>query len=260
MKLSIITCTYNSEQYLQECINSVISQNLSVDEYEHIFVDACSTDTTKQIIENYQKKYSNVKIIERKPKWVYNAMNEWIKEAKWEYVLCLNSDDYLVKNILKKYLKFIEATGNKDLYYWKQNNIVDWKLTYIMVNNFLRLRKFLFKYFWSNVLIFHPTVLIRRDTINELWLFDESKKIASDYWMWLNILANKKEYCFFPYSVSNFRIHEWWISSSSKNIKLSFNESLYFKKKYLPRYVVLFSNIIEYIANLYWKIVWQKIS
>jgi glycosyltransferase involved in cell wall biosynthesis len=68
MKLSIITCTYNSEKYIQECINSVIAQNLDKDDYEHIFVDAYSTDKTKDIIAQYMKKYSNVELIERKPK------------------------------------------------------------------------------------------------------------------------------------------------------------------------------------------------
>jgi glycosyltransferase involved in cell wall biosynthesis len=68
MKLSIITCTYNSEKYLQECIDSVVAQNLDIHEYEHIFVDAYSTDKTKKIIVEYKKKYSNVRLIEREPK------------------------------------------------------------------------------------------------------------------------------------------------------------------------------------------------
>ena len=82
MKLSIITCTYNSENYLQECINSVIAQNLNINEYEHVFVDAYSIDKTKEIIEKYAIKYHNVRLIERKAKWIYNAMNEWIKESE----------------------------------------------------------------------------------------------------------------------------------------------------------------------------------
>jgi glycosyltransferase involved in cell wall biosynthesis len=68
MKLSIVTCTYNSEKYLQECIDSVIAQDLDTNIYEHVFVDAYSTDKTKNIIKKYQKQYPNVKIIERQPK------------------------------------------------------------------------------------------------------------------------------------------------------------------------------------------------
>lgn len=257
MKLSIITCTYNSDLYLQQCINSVIAQNLPKEMYEHIFVDAYSTDNTKKIIKDYMNKYTNVKIIERKPKWVYNAMNEGIKEAKWEYILCLNSDDFLVDNILTKYLDFIKSTNNKDLYYAKQNNIIEWKALYTLPNNLLCLRKFLFKYFWVvNILIHHSTVLIRRDTICELWLFDESKKIASDYWMWLNVLKTNKEYIFFPNVVSNFRIHEWGISSTKKNQKLWREESLYFKRKHFLLINFYISNMFDYIFKMYWKSFW----
>ncbi|MBR4633566.1 glycosyltransferase family 2 protein [bacterium] len=68
MKLSIITCTYNREKCLQQCIDSVIAQNLDLNTYEHIFVDAYSKDKTKTIIKNYMAKYKNVRLIEREPK------------------------------------------------------------------------------------------------------------------------------------------------------------------------------------------------
>lgn len=250
MKLSIITCTYNSEKYLQECIDSVIVQNLDISIYEHVFVDAYSTDNTKKIIEKYKGKYSNVKLIERKSKWVYNAMNEWIKEAKWDYVLCLNSDDYLEKNILYDYLIYIDKTWNKDLYYWKLRLLKKWKIFNISNNNFVNLRKFLFHNLWMNVLIQHPTVLLKKSTFLKLWMFDETKKIASDYWMWLNFLSHKKRYIFYPRIINNFRIHEWSISFSSKNSKIADEECNYFQFKYLPYYKYLLCNFFEKIIKI----------
>lgn len=255
MKLSIITCTYNSEKYLQDCIDSVIAQNLNIDDYEHIFVDAYSTDKTKDIIAQYMKKYSNVKLIERKPKWVYNAMNEGIKEAKWEYILCLNSDDFLEHNILEWYLKFIQETWNKDLYYWKLKFVENWKVKHVFNEKLMPLRKILFRLFWTNALILHPTVLLKREALLNLWLFDENKKIASDYGMRLNILANKKDYIFYPRVISNFRVHESWISSMDSNKKNEYQECKYFKKKYLSRPKYLLSIIIDYLCFLYW---WLK--
>jgi glycosyltransferase involved in cell wall biosynthesis len=70
MKLSIITCTYNSKKYLQQTIDSVTAQNISTEIYEHIFIDGNSTDTTATIIESYQKKYPehNIKILIKDPK------------------------------------------------------------------------------------------------------------------------------------------------------------------------------------------------
>ncbi len=254
MKLSIITCTYNSEKYLQECIDSVIAQDLNVEDYEHIFVDAYSTDSTKKIIEKYMKKYSNVRLIERKPKWVYNAMNEGIKEAKWEYIMCLNSDDYLEKNAMSRYLKFVSDTWNKDLYYWKSITIMNWNIVDISnKNRFVYTIWRIFFYLWGKALIGHWTVLLKRDVFFELGMFDETKKISSDYWFWLNILTNKKKYVFFPYVVHYFRIHENSLSTNWKNNDLTKNEDLYMQKKYLPRYKIVTSNFITKICYLKWK-------
>ena len=249
MKLSIITCTYNSEKYLQECIDSVIAQNLDKDAYEHIFVDAYSTDNTKKIIEKYKGKYQNVRIIYRKPKWIYNAMNEGIKESKWDYIMCLNSDDFLEKNILTKYLKFVKETWCKDIYYWKVRvfNSVD---SYVNLNNLIKLRKFLYKNFGCNVLVNHPSTLTKKMLFEwDMWMFDETKKISSDYWFFLKCMTNKKEFCYFPEIITNFRIHSWG-ASSNKNLKsIANNEDLYFKKQYLPFFKVWIAVFIDRLAN-----------
>lgn len=77
MKLSIITCTYNSEKYLPEAMASIASQNNGID-YEHIFVDGMSSDTTCDIIKKYAANNPTVGVIleQRNPKGIYNAMNE----------------------------------------------------------------------------------------------------------------------------------------------------------------------------------------
>lgn len=75
-RLSIITCTWNSEKYLQECIDSVKNQSWNL-KIEHIFVDGFSTDKTLEIIQSYQKECKDridVKILQSSPKGVYNAM------------------------------------------------------------------------------------------------------------------------------------------------------------------------------------------
>jgi len=76
-KLSIITCTYNSAAHLEECIDSICKQNLPVEIFEHIFIDAFSIDETINIIKRYKKTHPkyNIKIIQKKPMGVYNAMN-----------------------------------------------------------------------------------------------------------------------------------------------------------------------------------------
>jgi hypothetical protein len=99
-------------------------------------------------------------------------------------------------------------------------------------NNYLFLRKLLFRCSF-NVLVYYPTVLLKRITLIELGMFDESKKIASDFGLWLYYMTSKKDFNFFPYIVSNFVEHIGSLSSNPKNYAIQVKEVSYFRKKYL---------------------------
>ena len=248
-KLSIITPTYNSSKFLSQCLESVKIQNLNKNVFEHIFVDWNSTDKTLDIINRYkQETWYDIHILNREPKWVYNALNQWVLEANWDYLFFLNSDDWLEPDVLRWYLFFIDECGKKDLYY---ADIIfnDWITSYKTDKSNL-LNRVLFKIAWFNVLIHYPWVIVKKNTFIELWMFDESKKIASDYWMWLNMMKNGKKYIYYPKVVTTFRVHEWGLSSNSKNQDLSDWECKYFQRKYLPRYKKILLNLILFA----WKI------
>ena len=55
MKTSVALCTFNGEKFLKEQLDSILSQQLPVDEI--VICDDCSTDQTKQILQSYEKKY-----------------------------------------------------------------------------------------------------------------------------------------------------------------------------------------------------------
>ena len=173
--LSIITCTWNSEKYLQECIESVKNQswNLSI---EHIFVDGLSTDKTIEIIQSYQEECKdriNVKILQSSPKGVYNAMNQGIDNATGEYLLFLNSDDYLEDGILAQYLEQV-SLSKKDIYYGNIDFFTP-EGQHFPTGRFHRLRLFLAK-LGFHTLFYHPTCLIKRQLFSELGKYDGRKK------------------------------------------------------------------------------------
>ena len=144
MKLSIITCTFNSEKFLWRCLDSIDKPHLLVSQFEHIIIDWESIDKTINIIEKYSKWKENIHFHKLPAKWVYNALNEWVKRAKWEYILFLNSDDFLEPSILWKYLQYIINTGNKDLYYWMINIINEFGPSKTIPKGNIFIRKFLF--------------------------------------------------------------------------------------------------------------------
>ena len=92
MKFSIIIPVYKVEKYLQECVDSVLSQTFT--DYEIILVDDGSPDNCPKICDEYAKTDERIKVIHQKNSGQACARNAAIKMASGEYILCLDSDDY----------------------------------------------------------------------------------------------------------------------------------------------------------------------
>ena len=90
MLLSVITPTFNSEDNIKRNIESLNKQKKI---FEQIFIDNLSSDTTLEIIKKISK-YS-YKIIRDKDYGIYEAMNKGISNSNGEFLLFLNSDDWL---------------------------------------------------------------------------------------------------------------------------------------------------------------------
>lgn len=94
IKVSIIIPVYNVEQYLEECLNSLISQTLK--DIEIICVNDGSTDSSGKILEDFSKKDSRIKIINQKNSGVAIARNTGIDAANGECLMFVDSDDFLI--------------------------------------------------------------------------------------------------------------------------------------------------------------------
>lgn len=92
MKLSVVVPMYNSEKYIERCINSIIAQDMKC--MEIILINDGSTDKTKYIAEKYVEKYKNIKLIDKeKNEGLSAARNTGIKNAIGEYIVFIDSDD-----------------------------------------------------------------------------------------------------------------------------------------------------------------------
>jgi glycosyltransferase involved in cell wall biosynthesis len=100
VKLSIVIPAFNVEKWISRCLDSCLNQNLSYDLYELIIVNDGSTDDTIKIIKEYSDSYSNVKIITKKNGGLSSARNAGLGLANGEYVLFLDSDDWISESSL----------------------------------------------------------------------------------------------------------------------------------------------------------------
>lgn len=92
-KVSIIVPVYNSEKFLDKCLNSLIAQTLK--EIEIICVNDGSTDNSPKILQNYAQKDARIKIINQENKGQSNARNNALKIAGGKYIGFVDSDDYV---------------------------------------------------------------------------------------------------------------------------------------------------------------------
>lgn len=100
-KFSIIIPVYNVEKYIKKCLDSVFAQTEK--DYEVIVVNDGTKDNSMDIVKNY-----DVKIVNQKNQGLSEARNTGLKNAKGEYILFLDSDDYIEKDLLKELNKSIK--------------------------------------------------------------------------------------------------------------------------------------------------------
>lgn len=114
-KFTIITVCYNAEKYIEDTINSVLSQTYS--SFEYIVKDGQSDDGTMDIVHRLTDGDNRVMIIQGKDQGIYDAMNIAVLQASGEYILFLNAGDAFVNDlVLSKTAEYMTAQ-TADIYY-----------------------------------------------------------------------------------------------------------------------------------------------
>ena len=105
IKLSIIVPIYGVEQYLRKCVDSLLNQDILSTEYEIILVEDGGHDKCPQICDDYAAAHDNIRVVHRKNGGLSAARNSGIEIARGEYIMFVDSDDYLQPNVLAALLK-----------------------------------------------------------------------------------------------------------------------------------------------------------
>ena len=114
-KISVIVPVYNVEKWLNMCIDSILAQ--SYKNLEIILVNDGSTDKSKDICDSYSKKDNRVRVLNIKNSGQSVARNIGLKEAKGDYILFIDSDDYISdKAIIEKFINILDS-NNYDFIY-----------------------------------------------------------------------------------------------------------------------------------------------
>ena len=239
--VSIIIPVYNVENYIEKCLNSVLNQgdfNIQV-----IIVNDGSTDDSHKIIEKYLDLHENIVYIQQENQGLSVARNNGLKYALGEYIMFLDSDDYIEDNsIYKIYNK--SKKDNLDILIFGYRKVFDniEDKQFDMLNNIFEENKIytgdlvsqrmltgdIKGYCWDK--------LFKLEYIKNNGLEFESNIYIEDYFPIFKIIHNSKKIGFSKEIVYNYRQREDSISNS-KNEKL------------LRDFMLSVDNVIAYIKK-----------
>lgn len=214
-KVSIITPSYNQGKFIEETIQSVISQDYP--NIEYIIIDGGSTDNTIEIIRRYEDKIAFW--ISENDGGQAHAINKGLQIATGDLMAWLNSDDTyepgaikLVVNEAKKLESPFILTGYSTFFdqngiIWKPKSIAEPKgiLKEYSQDELLR--------FWKSSLS-QPSTFWSKETFEKLGTLNNDLYFALDLDYWLRGIQNNVQFYLLPIALSKFRYH-----SSSKTLK-----------------------------------------
>jgi len=217
---------YNTEKYLEECLESALNQ--AYNEIEIIAVDDGSTDNSLNILKKYSDK---IKIISKENGGTASALNAGIKNMKGEWFKWLSADDILYPNAVLELINAAKLLSNKKYILYTNYDIIDSQgeiIDQMIEPNYNKLDSFnvnviLLDHFIGN----GTTSLIHKSIIDEFGMFNETIDYKEDYELWLryNLLYNCHIHLV-PKNLAKYRVHKKQLSSEKASTSLLQNNNI----------------------------------
>ena len=190
-KVSVIIPTYNYGRYIEKAIDSVLAQTYR--DFEIIVVDDGSTDNTREIIEARYK--DKVRYFYQENRGAPVARNRGLREATGEFVVFLDSDDWLMPRAQLSRLEYLRKHSDCGRVYgpcyYHDEHGKDVTETFYLYPFAYRNRREgnILDHMLLGELIHTPTVMIRRGLLLDVGGFDISLPCLQDYELWLRVAA-----------------------------------------------------------------------
>jgi len=249
-KVSVIIPTYNRADLLPRALNSVLNQTFQ--DFELIIVEDGSTDNTKQLVEEFQKKDERIKYI-----WQKNSggpakpKNTGIKNSQGEFIAFLDDDDEWLPEKLETQLNKIEENDYdiffSNWYLWNpETNQKNKAFNFNPLNN----KKDLFKIFIKRNIGNPSTVIIKKAKLEKIGYFDEKLKPSEDYDLWLRFILNNARVGFSEEPLYLYRQHIKQMSSNQYIMRTSRLKVFYKIIKKHPGYLIKYPILTKKIFLL----------
>lgn len=212
--LSIIVPVYNIENYITRCIESLLDQEFSPNEYEIILINDGSTDNSGQICQYYAILHNNIILINQINQGVSAARNLGLEIARGKYICFVDGDDYLISNGLSTVFSSYTLKDNPDVTIYQRyiiKNHLD-SLTEEKIERQKGKRLFVgngYNYILSQGLIFNVTSAFFKKSFlleNNLKFLDYT--IAEDFLFFTSVLFLNPSITSTSYNIYRYIVHE----------------------------------------------------
>jgi len=212
-RVSVVIASYEHEEYVEECIHSVLDQTFQ--DFEIVVTDDGSRDSTLSKLLAIRDERISVHAFDRN-RGACIALNHAIRRARGEFVAILNSDDTFDPEKLAVQVEFLDAHPQTSaVFAWP--NVVDERgvafseerhkdFAVFRVENRDRFR-WLRHFFDAGNCLCHPTLMIRRRCYSEVGLYDARLSQVPDLDMWIR-LANRYDIYVMRETLTRFRIRD----------------------------------------------------
>ncbi|MCK5541111.1 MAG: glycosyltransferase [Desulfobacterales bacterium] len=242
--ISVITVLYNGEKYLEQTIQSVLSQTYP--NIEYIIIDGGSTDDSLGIIQKYSDKIDY--FVSENDNGIYHAMNKGIQLSNGELIGIINCDDWYseiaVELVVKKYLALEE----------RDNVIISGGLRCINARGkvgyeIIREESDIDKYIKKTMPINHPATFVSAQTYQTVGMFDERFIISADYnFVCQAYYSSIVKFYFCKDILTNMRFGG--LSTETRNIFLIAKENYLVRKEYISMIENLYYMARSLLINL----------
>lgn len=243
-EFSIITCTYNSERFLPQTIQSVQTQTYT--NFEHIFIDALSTDSTVTLIRDYQQKFpSQVKLFQQPPQGIAMAMNFGASVATGTILSYLHSDDtYASAQVLQHVTDaFIQQPKAR----WCIGDQIIINEADEVIEHWVT-REYSFALLKRMNFIPHQATFIQKSLFDEVGGF-RPYKYAMDSDLWLRI-GEKNLPIQLHENLAKFRRHVG--SLSTREARNTMREDYMIRRQLVRDPITRFRDYVNYRLNMLW--------
>lgn len=211
MLFSIIIPCYNQAHFLEKALDSLLAQTYT--NWEAIVVDDGSSDDTKKLTDEYTSKEARVNLISQSNGGLSNARNTGVRSAKGDFLVFLDSDDWIFPNYLARVLEAFEVetsvlvTGYE---HWK-NGLALHKVS--RPKQQLTMADFIYGNYAPPV-----AFAIRKSLIETIGVFDEKLKSAEDWDFWIRVAKSDQRIMNIPDVLAAYRYSDQSMSRDGQRM------------------------------------------